>query len=121
MTRAATVMVDAERVSIARSLTVLARASARDNGPLVVVSHRAYADLAAELGGHDRAARRLLRIATNVGRPLAVNIPTADGSRTVVVGPKGWTQERTAGWVAARHEGLEAVFGAATVRNLEDL
>ena len=119
--RTATVTVDAERVSVARSLAALARASARDGGPLVCVTGRMFDELAAELGGYDRAARYLVKVATNIGRPLAVNIPTTDGSRTVVVGPKGWTQERTAGWVAARHEALERQFGAATVRDLEDL
>ena len=114
---AARVTIDAARVSPAKSLAVAARAS----DALVCVSGRMFDELAAELAGYDRATRYLVKIATNVGRPLAVNIPTADGSRTVVVGPKGWAQERTAGWVAARHEALERMFGAATVRSMEEL
>ncbi len=119
--RTAHVTIDAERVSIARSLAALARASARDGGPLVCVSHRALADLADELGGYDGAARRLLAIATNTGRPLAVNVPTEDGSRTMFVAPKGWTEERLRGWAAGRHEELEAMFGPATPVRMEDL
>jgi len=119
--RTAHVTIDAERVSVSRSLAALARASARDNGPLVCVSHRALDDLAAECGGYDGAARRLLTIATNTGRPLAVNIPTVDGSRTVFVTPKHWSEERLRGWAAGRHEELEAMFGPATLARMEDL
>ncbi len=120
--RTATVAVDAERVSIARSLAALARMAARDNGPLVAVTGRAYLELAYELGGDEAVARHLARVATNSGRPILVNFPTgSDTSRTIVVGPKGWTEEKTAGWVAARHRELEAAFGPATPVSLEDL
>jgi hypothetical protein len=112
--RTATVRVDAERVSIARSLAALARMAARDNGPLVCVTGRAFLDLADELGGDEAAARHLARVATNSGRPILVNFETPDGSRTIVVGPKGWTDQKTAGWIAARHGELEAAFGPAT-------
>ena len=113
--------IDAERVSVSRSLAAVARASARDGGPLVVVSHRALDDLVDELGGYDGAARRLLTIATNTGRPLAVNVPTEDGSRTMFVAPKGWTEERLRGWAAGRHEELEAMFGPATPVGMDEL
>ena len=113
--------IDAEHVSVSRALAALARASARDGGPLVCVSHRALADLADELGGYDGAARRLLAIATNTGRPLAVNAPTVDGSRTMFVAPRDWTEERLRGWAAGRHEELEAMFGPATPVRLEDI
>jgi len=112
--RTAHVTIDAERVSVSRSLAALARASARDGGPLVCVSHRALDDLAAECGGYDGAAGRLLTIATNTGRPLAVNVPTEHGSQTLFVAPKGWTEGRLRGWAAGRHEELEAMFGPAT-------
>ena len=113
--RTATVRVDAERVSVARSLAALARTAARDNGPVVCVTGRAYLDLVAELGADEAAARHLARVATNSGRPILVNFPTgADTSRTIVIGPKGWSEEKTAGWIAARHGELEAAFGPAT-------
>jgi len=118
--RSATVQIDAERASAARSLAALARASARDGGPLVCVAHRAYGDLADELGGDDAAVGHLLRVATNTGRPIAVNFPTEDGSRTLFVAPKHWTEERLRGWAAARHEALEAAFGPATPVRMED-
>ena len=113
--RAATIAVDAGAVSVARSLAALARASARDGGPLVCVTGRAYLDLVAELGSDEAAARHLARVATNSGRPLLVNFETgADTSRTIVIGPKGWSEQKTAGWIAGRHAELEAAFGDAT-------
>ena len=122
MTRTATVKVDAEWVSVGRSLAALARTAARDNGPVVAVTGRAYRDLCDELGSGEAAARHLARVATNSGRPILVNFSTgADTSRTIVVGPKGWTEEKTAGWVAGRHRELEAVFGPAVPVSLEDL
>jgi len=114
--RTATIAIDAERVSPARSLAALARLSARDGSSLVVVTGRAYGELVDELGGDDAAARHLARVATNVGRPLAVNLPTgADTSRTIFVAPRGWSEERLAGWAAGRHAELEAAFGPASV------
>ena len=114
--RTATLTVDAERVSIARSLSTLARAAARDGAPLVCVSGRALADLADELGGYEAAARRLCQIATNTGRPLAVNLPTGpDTSTPAFVSPKGWSEERLRAWIAGHHLELEAAFGPATV------
>ena len=113
MSSSACITVDAERVSIARSLAALARTAARDGGPLVCVSHRAYDELADELGGYENAARRLCRIATNTGRPLAVNLPTEDGSRTAFISPTGWSEDRLRGWVAGHHEELEGAFGPA--------
>ena len=118
----ARVTVDAERVSVARSLAALARASARDGGPLVCVTGRAWADLADELGGDDQAVRRLLTIATNTGRPICINLLTgAETSTTLFIAPRDWSDERLRGWAAGRHEELEAAFGAATVRSMEDL
>ena len=83
--------------------------------PLVVVSHRALDALADELGGYDRAARRLLEIATDADRPIGVNAPTADGSRTMFISPRHWSRERLAGYVAAHHAELEGMFGSASV------
>jgi len=62
-----------------------------------------------------------MRISENVGRPIGVNTPTPDGSRTVFIAPKAWSQERLSGWVAARHQELEAQFGATTFAPLEAL
>ena len=122
MSRTARVTVDAGAVSVARSLATLARASARDGGPLVCVTGRAWADLADELGGDEAAVRYLLKVATNTGRPICVNLSTGtETSTTLFVAPKDWTEERLRGWAAGHHEELEAAFGPATVRNLEDL
>jgi hypothetical protein len=115
------VTVDAEQVSVARSLAALARASARDGGPPLVVTGRAYGELVAELGSDEAAARHLARIATNVGRPICVNLPSgADTSTTVFIGPKGWTDGRLTGWAAAHREALKAAFGPVSVVGGED-
>jgi hypothetical protein len=61
------------------------------------------------------AGRFLLETAERIGRPLGVNVPTADGnSQSMLLAPRGWTQERLAGWVADHHEAIEAQFGPAT-------
>lgn len=114
---AATLTIDAARVSPSKALRVAAASA-----PLVVVTHRAFAQLADELGGPEAAAQRLLEIATFVGKPIGVNLPTGpDESRTTFVAPRSWTRERVAGWVAAHHVELKRAFGAATVMRGEDL
>jgi hypothetical protein len=86
-----------------------------------VVTGRALGDLADELGGYEAAARFLTTVASNVGRPIAVNYPTGpDGSRMMFVAPKGWSQERLAGWTAGRHREIEAAFGPAVPLRWED-
>ena len=105
-----TVTVDAERVSPSKALRAAARSA-----PLLVVTGRALGDLADELGGYEAAARFLTTVATNVGRPIGVNYPTADGSRTMFVAPKGWGEERLAGWAAGKRDELERMFGASSV------
>ena len=120
--RAARILSDPAAVRPSRAIAAMARAGAYAGGPLVCVTHRAYADLVAEVGSDDAAARHLARVATNTGRPLAVNLPTGpDTSTTIFVSPRGWSGERLRGWAAGHHEVLEATFGAATVRRGEDV
>ena len=120
--RTARILTDPAAVRPSRALAAVARAAAYDGDPPVVVTHRAYADLVAELGSDDAAVRYLAKVAGNTGRPIAVNIPTGpDTSTTVFVSPKGWSRERLAGWAAGHHEELEAAFGPATVRPMEEL
>jgi hypothetical protein len=117
MTRTARVAADAERVSIAKSIAAAARGTA-----LLVITTRALLDLERELGGPEQAARHLARLATNTGKPVAVNMPTGPAtSRTLFISPKGWSRERLAGWIAGRHEDLENMFGDATPVPSEDL
>jgi hypothetical protein len=110
MNRTLRLTVDSDSVSPSRSIATAARLS-----PLLVLTHRALADLERELGSYEAAARHLYCVATNVGRPIGVNCPTPDGSRTMFVPPRGWTQERLTDWVAGHHEQLEAQFGAAEI------
>jgi len=114
--RTATVTIDAERVSPARSLAALARAAAHSGGPLVCVTGRMFTELERELGGPEGVARRLCRVATTTGRPICVNLPTGpERSTTVFVSPRGWSVSRLAGWAARKHDELEAAFGPARV------
>ena len=74
MTRTARITINAETVSPSRVIAAAARGA-----PLLVVTHRAFRDLADELGGDEQAARHLCRVATNTGRPIAANLPTGLG------------------------------------------
>ena len=114
----ATVSVDSATVSPSRALAAVARTGRQ----LVVVTNRMFGELERELGSPEAVARHLARVATNTGKPLAVNLASGpDTSRTIVVGPKGWTRGKTAGWIAVHREALEAAFGDATPLRLEDL
>jgi len=111
MTTTAHVTVNAATVSPAKAIAVAVR-----SGPLVILTGRAFAELCAELGT-EAAYRHLIRVATNAGRPIGINAETGkDTSSTAFIAPKGWTEERLRGWVAGRHDEIEAAFGTATVR-----
>jgi hypothetical protein len=84
-------------------------------GPACVISHRMAAELEAELGSAKQVAKYLARLATRVGRPIGMNGPTEAGSQTIFISPRGWSDERLAGWVAAKHQELEAEFGPASI------
>ncbi len=102
--------IDAATVSPSKALAATAR-----RAPLVVVTGRAYGEMVAELGGAEAVIAHLIRVATNIGKPLAVNLPSGpDTSSTIFLGPKGWSDERVAGWIGGHHEALEAAFGDAT-------
>ena len=114
-TRCATVTIDAATVSPSKALAATARLA-----PLVVVTDRCFGEMLAELGGAVAASAHLVRVATNVGKPLAVNLPRGlDRSTTVFIGPKGWSDERVAGWIGGHHETLERQFGPATLARRE--
>lgn len=87
-----------------------------------VLSWAAYLALRAELGDDDSAAmRELLAAAARMGKPIGLNVEAPDGSaQTVILAPEGWTPERLAGYVAGRHDELEAAFGrVASVEAVE--
>jgi hypothetical protein len=107
MTHAARVLVDPLEIPPTDALRSLV-----DCAPLVVISGRAMADLAEELGGYEAAARHLADLSNETGRPLAVNVPLPDGqSRTCFVAPASWTQEKLRGFIGGHHELLEREFG----------
>lgn len=117
MTRTMRVTVNSATVSTAKAIQATAR-----TGPLVVLTERAFGNLVDELGSNDAALRHLLRVAENVGKPIGLNVGTGEGtSRSMFIAPRSWTQERLRGWVAAHHDAIEAMFGAATPVPLEDL
>ena len=106
MSKAARLMIDPSTLSMAASIRAAAQA-----GPLLVLTTRALRDLAHELGGHDRAAECLLTIVEEIGRPVAVNLERENGSHTVFIAPRGWSDERLRGWIAGHHADLEAELG----------
>ena len=94
--------------------TTAIREAAHAAPTLLVLTDRVLTDVAAELGGTDAAVRFLVDLAGEIGRPLGVNVETAaDTSSTAFIAPRGWSQERLSGWVAAKHEELVAEFGEA--------
>ena len=102
------VTVDAEAVPIAAAIREAAQAAP---APLVVTG-RAAGDLADHLGSVDAAVRFLMNLATEIGRPIGLNAETDEGrSQTMFVAPKGWSEHRLAGWIAAKHQELESEFG----------
>ena len=108
--RAATVTIDAATVSPSKALAATARLA-----PLVVVTGRAYGEMLAELVAAELVIAHLIRVATNVDRPIGVNLTSGtDTSTTVFIGPKHWSDERVAGWIGGHHEALEQQFGDAT-------
>ncbi len=110
-----TVRVDPAAVSMAAAISAAAEAA-----PLMVVTSRALADLADELGGFEQAARELLAVAESINKPICVNLVTgADSSSTAFVAPRSWTEERLKGWAAGHRELLERQFGPiASVRRM---
>ena len=109
-TRCATVTIDAATVSPSKALAATARLA-----PLVVVSDRAYGEMLAELGSDELVIAHVTRVATNVGKPIGVNLTSGtDTSTTVFIGPKHWSGERVAGWIGGHREALEQQFGDAT-------
>ena len=100
MTRRMTVTVDADQLSIATAIRRMA-----DAAPMLVLTGRAFNDLARELGGFEAAVGELLSVAESANRPIAVNMPTGqDMSSTVFL----------QGWVAGHHQELAAEFGEVT-------
>src|SRR6266511_3168807 len=86
-------------------------------GAFCALTPSAFADLATELGGPERASQWLLRQATKANQPIAMNFPTTldpcGPSTTVCISPAGWASDRLRGWIAVRHDQLEAAFGEA--------
>ena len=109
-TRCATVTIDAEHVSPSKALGVTARLA-----PLVVVTDRCYGEMLAEFGSDELVIAHLIRVATNVDRPIGVNLTSGtDTSTTVFIGPKYWSDDRVPGWIGGHREALEQQFGDAT-------
>ena len=110
MSRRMTVTVDADQLSIAAAIRRMA-----DAAPMLVLTGRAFNDLARELGSIEAAVGELLAIAEANNRPVGVNFETgADSSSTAFISPRSWSQERLTGWVGARHEELSEQFGQVT-------
>ncbi len=107
MTRILRVITDPSALSMAASIRAMAQVA-----PLFVISVRALGALAAELRSMDAAVTFLLELAEANTKPIGVNLPSADGaSKTVLIAPRTWTDERLQGWIGGHGAELEAEFG----------
>ena len=80
--------------------------------PLVCLTSRALVTLGNELGSVEAAGRWLIDLVNETGKPVAINIPTPDGtSTTQFLAPFGWTRERLMGYIGGFGAELEATFG----------
>ena len=110
MSRRMPVTVDSSTVPIATAIRAAAQAA-----PMLVLTGRAFNDLARELGGIEAAVGELLAIAEANNRPVGVNFETGeDSSSTAFISPRSWSQERLTGWVGAKHQELTQQFGEVT-------
>lgn len=85
-------------------------------GVPVVLTSRMFLDLCGELGDYEAATSWLIDLATATGKPAAVNLPDGpENTVTVLLAPRGWTDEKLRGWGAGMREELAAMFGPATI------
>jgi len=77
-------------------------AATAGTGVLALLTFRMYRNLVEKLGSDLAAQQCLLDIATEVGRPVAVNVPAKRGSQTWFIPPRGWTDEELQGFVAGQ-------------------
>ena len=78
----------------------------------VVVTAKTFSYLRRDCGSERRALKWLATVATETGQPIALNLDDGpDRSVTSFIAPKGWSQEKLTGWIGARHQELEAMFG----------
>jgi hypothetical protein len=80
MTRSLTITTNTPKPS-----KVIARAARF--APLLILTGHVLLDLERELGSWEAAGRYLLKVAENVGKPLAVNAPTCRGLDWPAVSP----------------------------------
>jgi hypothetical protein len=113
-TRSAHFLVDTAAIPPSVVLRMTAEA-----GASIGLTHRMMRDLAEELGGYEPALEWLAELATMTGRPCFVNQPTGrDTSTTVAIPPRGWGEERLAGFVGGLKDELESVYGPAKLRRM---
>lgn len=87
-------------------------------GPLVAITGRMLLRLADELGSNQATWKWIVRLATEIQRPIAVNDDVSDAatSTTYLIGPAGWSDERVQGWAGGLRDELAAAFGPMTMR-----
>jgi hypothetical protein len=110
---------------VSRSLRVLTRlgpcespaevyaemASAVPSDVMLALGPGIYRELRQELHSASAVVSWAADLARQLDRPILLNIPDRDGSSHTVTLAPGWSQERLAGYVAARHEELAEEFG----------
>ena len=78
----------------------------------VVVTAKTFSYLKRDCDSEKQALKWLANVATETGKPIALNLGDGpDTSITTFISPKDWSQVRLQGWIGARHQELEAIFG----------
>jgi hypothetical protein len=81
-------------------------------GPPMALTSRMFRMLSDECGGSVTAMAWLAKRVSYATKPTLVNLEMDSGeSKTIVLAPRDWTQEKTAGFIAGLHDEIEAEFG----------
>jgi hypothetical protein len=79
---------------------------------MLVLGPGIWRELKQELHSVAKVGQWAVELAIRLDRVVLLNVPGRDGeSCTVTLAPPGWSRERLAGYIAARHEELEETFG----------
>jgi hypothetical protein len=79
--------------------------------PFVLVKGNGALNLIAELGSPEETASWLADIAAEYDHPVAITLPLGEGTRTLVIAPPLWSEERLKDWVAGYMGELEHIVG----------
>jgi hypothetical protein len=92
------------------TLRVLVSATAGTRA-VALLTFSMYRDLVEQTGSDQAAQQFLEELASDVGCPVGVSIPTKGGPHTVFVPPRGWTEKWLREFVGDSLDAARAAFG----------